>query len=443
MAFDLLDNNLDGPAVIAAPGGVNATAANFIDDYTYAQKYAPHLIPQLHSKYGKGKILKLSELMGNEDVYASDTIYHSEENRLHNLVKDVSESSGTFTSPEPHNARVKDTILITDGAVEVQATVTNIGSDVVFTATPDDGSSFDFDGNVDVLVDFTNSWSKGSGNFDVSREWEPDIIQNYSHILKEFYTVNGSDMVHNTWIETPDGPRWYNYEMMRTMTLFENKVEFTHMFHKRKTSGNDKGMNGVIPTVEERGNISNEYITTIDDLSEIARRIKQQGGASNSYNVWHDHKQGRLIREMLSGVNSHYSSGSNYGAFNNSRDMSIALGFNSVFIDGISFFFQPWEITDDPSLMGSAKFRQTGVAFLMIPNGNVPVYENGETKSLPYLTVMYRGDAAYNRKRELKLFGPNGTAQKADKQEALMLCETTNKICGANNYFVGRASDVY
>ena len=445
MAFDLLDNNLSGgPAVIAQPGGVNATAANFIDDYTYAQKYAPHLIPQLHSKYGKGKILKLSELMGNEDVYASDMIMHSEEGRLHNALKGVSVAAGgVFTSPTNHNVRVKDTILITDGTSEVQATVTAVGSATQFTATADDGSAFNFTGDVDVLVDFTNSWEKGSGNFDVSRQWDPDIVENFTHTVKEYYTVNGSDMVHNTWIETPDGPRWYNYEMMRTMSLFENKTEFTHMFHRRKANGNAKGLNGVIPTVEDRGNIANEYITSIEDLSEISRRIKQQGGASNSYNVWHDHEQGRLIRQMLGGVNSHYASGQNFGAFNNSEDMALKLGFKSVYIDGITFHFQPWDILDDPSLMGSNKFRATGVGFLMIPNGNTPVYENGETKSLPYLTVMYRGDASYNRKNELKLFGPNGTPQKEDKQDALFLSETTNKICGANNYFVGRGTAVY
>lgn len=443
MAFDLLDNNLSGgPAVISAPGGVNATAANFIDDYTYAQKFAPELIPQLHSAYGKGKILKLTELIGNESTYASDKIQHSEEGRLHNAVKNVTTSGNVFTSPTAHNARVKDIILITDGVAEWQAEVTAITSTTVFTAVTR-GEAFSFAGEVDILIDFTNSWGKGDVNFTTSRRWDPTIYENFTHIVKEYYEINASDMVHKTWIETPEGPKWYNYEMMRTSALFDNKVEFTHFFHERKASGEDRGMNGVIPQIEQRGNIANEYIENIEELSEIVRRLKQQGGGCNSYNVWHDHKQGAFFRQMLAGVNAHYAGGGNYGAFNNSRDMSMKLGFNDVFIDGVTFFFQPWEILDNPSLMGSTKFRQTGLAYLMIPNGNTNIYEGGNTVSAPFLSVRYRGDESYNRKRELKLFGPNGTPQVKDAQSAHYTSECLNQLAGANNYLVGRGSAVY
>jgi hypothetical protein len=443
MAFDLLDNNLSGgPAVISAPAGVNATAENFIDDYTYAQKFAPELIPQLHSAYGKGKILKLTELIGNEDTYASDKIQHSEEGRLHNFVKDVSVAGNVFTSSVPHNARVKDTIMISDGTSNWQAEVQSITSPTVFTATTN-GAAFNFAGNVDILIDFTNSWPKGDVNFTTARRWDPAIYENFTHIVKEYYEVNGSDMAHKTWIETPEGPMWHNHEMMRTANLFDNKVEFTHFFHERKASGNDRGMNGVIPQIEQRGNIANEYITTIEQLSDIVRRLKQQGGGCNSYNIWHDHTQGAHFRRMFAGVNAHYAGGGNYGAFDNSRDMSLALGFNDVYIDGITFFFQPWEILDNPSLMGSTKFRQTGIAYLMVPNGNTSVYENGESISRPYLSVRYRGNSATNRKRQVKLFGPDGTPQVKDAQSAHWLSECTNQVAGANNYLVGRGTAVY
>ena len=443
MAFDLLDNNLTGVAVISAPGGVNATSANFIDDYTYAQKYAPHLIPKLHSAYGKGKILKLTELLGHEDIYASDAIQHSEEQRLHNALTNVARTTNVFTSPTPHNARVNDTILITDGVVKQQATVTAITSDTVFTATPDNGVAFTFTGNVDILIDFTNSWAKGAENFTTARNWDPKIYKNFTHIVKEFYDVSESDMVHKTWIETDDGPMWHNYEINRTFNLFDNKCEFTQMFNERKAAGNARGMNGVIPQIEQRGNIANEYITDIEELSEIVRRLKQQGGACNSYNVWHDHTQGAHFRRMLANENSYYTEGANYGAFDNSMDMALALGFKSVYIDGVTFHFQPWHILDDPSLMGSTKFRRTGIAYLMIPNGSVPIYKDGENKDEPYLKCLYRGNASYNRKRRVKIFGPDGTDQVADKENVHVTSECTNQVVGANNYLVGRGTAVY
>jgi hypothetical protein len=36
-------------------------------------------------------------------------------------------------------------------------------------------------------------------------------------------------------------------------------------------------MKGVVQQIEERGNISNDYITTVQDLSDMVLRIKQQG----------------------------------------------------------------------------------------------------------------------------------------------------------------------
>ena len=443
MAFDLLGTNLSGIAVIDQPGGVTATAANFILAYDYAEKYMPELIPQLHMANGLGKITGLLRIIGAESTYASDQIQHMEEGRLHNVIKDVARTTNTFTSPTNHNLRVGDGIKISDGTIEAQATVTSITSDLIFVATNDTGVAFAFTGNVDILCDFTNSFAKGTENFTVGKRWEPTPYYNYSHILKEYYDINASDMVHKSWVSTPDGPKWFNFETERTSNLFDNKVELTQILNERKASGNARGMNGVIPQIETRGNISNEYITDIEELSDVALRIKQQGGACREYTVWHDHTQGAYVRQMLAGVNSHYATGANYGQFNNSMDMSLKLGFKSVYIDGITFHFTPWALLEDPTLLGNAKFKATSIAFLMVPCGNTSVYEDGNTVSKPYLSVRYRGDESYNRKREVKIFGPGGTQQSKDSQTTEFLCEGTNQLIGANNYFVGRRGVFY
>lgn len=443
MAFDLLENNLSGLAVIDQPAGVNATQETFTDLYSYAEKYQPELIPQLHMANGLGKITGFLRVVGNESTYASDKIQHSEQGRLHNVLKDVARTTNTFTSPTNHNLRVNDQVKISDGTVEAQATVTSITSDTVFVASNDDGTAFSFTGNVDIIADFTNSHEKGSENFKTARRWNPTIYNNFTHIVKEVYEVAGSDMVHKTWIETPEGPRWFNFEIERTSTLFDNKVEIANIFHERKAAGNARGMNGVIPQIETRGNISNEYITDIEELSDIARRIKQQGGACREYTVWADHTQMAHFRKMLAGVNAHYAQGAYYGQFANSADMSLKLGFKSVYIDGVTFHFTPWAILEDPTLMGNAKFLATSIAFLMVPSGNTSVMEDGNTVSRPYLSCRFRGDANYNRKREIKLFGPGGTAQSKDAQTTEFLSECTNQVIGANSYFVGRRAVFY
>jgi hypothetical protein len=40
-------------------------------------------------------------------------------------------------------------------------------------------------------------------------------------------------MAAKSWVMTPFGPRWFNTEMERTGTLFDNKAELTVMLHNR------------------------------------------------------------------------------------------------------------------------------------------------------------------------------------------------------------------
>ncbi|RDY57571.1 hypothetical protein [Flagellimonas nanhaiensis] len=447
MPFDLRTNNLTGVAVIDQPAGVNATSSNFIDLYTYAEKYQPELIPQLHMAHGKGKITGLLRLVGNEGTYASDVIRHAEEARLHNVLKEVvvatpAATSSTFTSPTNHNVRVNDVVKISDGLIEVQATVTAVTNDTAFVASNDDGTAFGLTGNVSVLADFSNSWEKETENYKVGRRWDPLQYKNHTHIIKEVYNISGSDMVHKSWVMTPEGAKWYNHEIEKSSNLFDNKVEITHNFFQRKASGNARGMNGVVPQIETRGNIANEYITDIEELSEIARRAKQQG-TCREFTIWADHTQMAHFRKMLAGVNAHYATGGNYGLFNNSRDMALALDFKSVYIDGCTFHFTPWTILEDPTLLGAEKFLATSLACLIVPTGNTYANEEGNTVTKPYLSVRYRGDDSYNRKREIKIFGPNGTAQSKDAQTTEFLSECLNQVIGANNFFVVRRGVFY
>lgn len=442
MAFDLLTTNLGGDAIIDQPAGIKADSHNYIDLYTYAEKYMPELIPQLHMANGKGKITGLLRLIGAESTYASDVIEHAEQGRLHNILKDVSVdtpagTSSSFTSPTNHQLRVNDVIKISDGTVEAQATVTAITSDTVFTAENDSGTAFGFSGNVDIMADFSNSLGKGSDPLSHGRRWEPTIYKNYTHTLMETYEVSNSDMVHKTWIMTPEGPRWYNFEMERTMTLFDNKVELTHLFFERKASGDARGMNGIIPQVEERGNIGNDYITDIDDLSEIALRAKQQG-TCREFTVWYDHTQAKHIREMMAGLNASYNDGTNYGLFNNNKEMALALDFQSVTVEGVTFHFSPLALLDEPTLLGNEKFMGTSLAYFIVPSGNTYVQENGNTVTKPYLSIRYRADGNYSRKRDVRIFGPDGTPQRKDVQNVDIWSEFTNQVIGANNYFVGR-----
>lgn len=450
MAFELLNTNLLGNAIIDQPGGTLATSDNFIDPYTYATIYQPELVPELHMRNGKGSILGFCRITGSMDTYASDEIRHMEEGRLHNVLKAVTVAANVFTSPTPHNLRPKDRVKISDGIVERQATVQSITSPTVFVALNDATGAFGFSGPVDVLADFSNSFIKGDDQFAGGKNWNPTPVVNYTHILKETYSVSKSNMVHTSWVMTPDGPRWFNHEMERTGNLFDNKEELTQVFHERAKTGSDSvnagfapGVKGIVQQVEEKGNIGNEYITTLLGLSNVARRAKQQG-TCRAFTVWSDHTQMRHFREMMAGLNAGYLNGGNYGVFQNSKDMALMLDFSTVLVDGVTFHFTPWTVLEDPSLMGSPKFLQSGVACLIVPAGEDYVSENGNTVTRPYLSLRHRSDGTVNRNKEITIYGLNTPhPQRKDIMTADYLSEITNQVVGANNYTVVRRSVFY
>ena len=450
MAFELTDNNLLGPALITAPANTLATSANFIDPYDYAMQYKPELISKFHMRFGKGSILGFVRMTGSESSYAADSIQHGEQNRLHTISKNVAVSGTTFTSPTDHQLRVNDVIRISDGTNEDQAIVTAVSTSKIFTALSDTAASFAFAGTV-TLFSSSNRFAKGTENFTQGYRWQPTFYKNYTHIIKGFYDINNSDRAQDMWLDTPDGPMWFNYEMANNSRYFDNLAELTHVFHNRASdtaastvAGKVRGMKGVIQQTEERGNVGNEYIETIDDLADIAYRIKQQGGCT-AYTIYADHQQMYYFNKMLAGVNAGFVNGSNYGIFNNSKEMSLALDFQSVSILGITFFITAWRVLDDPQFMGSVHFKATAPACVMVPAGFKSVVEEGEQKDKPYLSIRYRKSQFVNRKKQVELFGPGPgfTAHKKDTMEAHITQEQTNQLVGANEYFIVRRNDTY
>ncbi|TDD77132.1 hypothetical protein [Flavobacterium caseinilyticum] len=448
MAFELTDNNLLGAAVIDRPANAIKSAATFIDPYDYAMVYQPELVSKFHMRHGKGSILGFTRMTGSEGTYASDQIQHGEQNRLHTISKNVAVAGNVFTSPTDHQLRVDDVIRISDGTNEDQAIVTAVASSKVFTALSDTVAAFAFAGNV-TLFSSSNRFAKGTENFSQGFHWDPSIYKNYSHILKGFYDINDSDRAHDTWLETPDGPMWFNYELSNNSRYFDNLAELTHLFHNRAadnaastTAGKTRGMKGIIQQIEERGNVANEYIENIEDLADIAYRIKQQGGCT-SYTIYADHTQMFKFNTMLAGVNAGFVNGANYGIFNNSKEMALALDFQSVSILGITFFITGLRVLDDPQFLGAEHFKTTAPAFIMVPAGFKSVTEDGATIDKAYLSIRYRKSQFTDRKKQVKLFGPGFTEHKKDTMEAHFTQEQLNQVIGANEYIVGRRNIAY
>ena len=448
MAFTLKTNNTLGTASAVSPSGQLATAANYIDPYTYAMQYAPDLLKKIHLQKGKGKLLPFCSITGSLLPFASDEVRWSELGELHEAHTGVARTADAFTTSTAHNLREGDVVLLSDGTIENQAVVSAITSTVIFEAKNKKNAAWAIGTTGITVSKFSNIWGKGEGNFTEGREDNPIFKTNYPHILKDFYSENESDMTHTTWVEAPQypgGEGWFNVELGRFEDSYDNFIELTHLLNERAETGSDavgagfqKGMKGVVQQIEEGGNIGTSTITLASELSNIAFRIKQQGG-STDYTWWQDHSQLAAFRGLMAGLNAAYSGGANYGMFKNSKDMALDLGFKSVYIDGISFHTSELRTLDEPQLLGAAQLANTSIQSLMIPAGEKNVLEDGNKHSLPYLTIRYRQMGGLNRYKKTKFFGGlYGTPHKTDTMEMHIETEMTNQVIGANQFFVFR-----
>lgn len=460
MAFDLLVNNLGSDhAIIDQPGGLIPSGDNWIGNYLWdEQHHLPDVTAMLHMRNGKGKLFKFIELlMSKRRSYASDEVKHAELGRIRNKLKAVTvvnsnpATSATFTVPvtatQPQsNVRVGDILLIFDGVgIGTQATVTSIISPTQFVAFNNSNTNFAFVGPVNIIVDFSNSFAKGTAGFTQGREYKPEVYTNYSHIIKEFYRVNNSDMAHKSWVQTPYGPMWYNLEMEATDCIFDDKVEFTHLTHRRHAVGDAQGMNGLIPTVEQRGNIANEYIETLDDLRAIVWRMIQQGIKVKEFTVWCDFFQKTRFTDMIAGLNANFAGGANYGTFGNEAT-AIKLGFNSVQVEGITFHFQQMDALNDPTALGDELALLSSTGAIIVPSGRKNVTVDGQSTSLPYLSVMYRAAGATNRNKIVTIKGDNFAHKQDDNVDITTVdfkTEQTQQLIGANAYVIVNRSSFY
>lgn len=448
----LVNNTTTGQNSLYSPTGQKATQANFINPYTYAQQYQPELLSDLYMRNGRGLITMFTAAIGNTRDYASDELKHAEMGRLHQVSTGVTVVGDVFTCTEAHNLRVNEEIMISDGTIEKYAIVSAVNSDVEFVAENEDDGAFGFAGVVSLFT-FSNKFQKGQENFKEGKQWSPEIITNYSQILKEFYKINESDMAHLTWVEAPQfegGYGWYNLEMGRTTDLFKNKKELTQIFGRRATdtsaaavAGKARGLKGLVQQVEERGNLGNEYISTKEHLYEIALRLKQQGNC-RVVTIWADHQQMVYFNEIAAALNGGYAGGGNYGMFQNGKEMAVNMDFKTIYAAGVTFHITALGILDDPSLLGAENFSDTSLGCLIIPSGDTTVTEDGNSVARPYFSVGYRKKNNIDRFEKTEIFGGQiGTPHKTDDMQVLFTSEQSNQLIAANNFFVIRKAAGY
>jgi len=226
-------------------------------------------------------------------------------------------------------------------------------------------------------------------------------------IVKGRYEVNGSQATNIGWIDIGGGDfRWFMYEEANARKRFEDQRELTMLFgEKQSDSSTDfakdiAGTEGYFAALEDRGiQVSNANANPLDSFAEFDDIIIEldRQGAPAEYAMYVNRKQDLAIDDMLaSGVSTGVTAGlpGQFGAFQNSPDMAVQLGFKSFTRGGYTFHKHDWRLLNDPTLAGA------GVAFqgVMCPMSQVADPRTGY--KAPALSMYYKEANGYSREME-------------------------------------------
>jgi hypothetical protein len=225
-------------------------------------------------------------------------------------------------------------------------------------------------------------------------------------IVKGRYEVNGSQATNIGWIDIGGGDfRWFMYEEANARKRFEDQRELTMLFGEKHDGGQATGADlagteGYFAALEDRGiQVSNANANPLDSFAEFDDIIIEldRQGAPAEYAMYVNRKQDLAIDDMLaSGISTGVSAGlpGQFGAFQNSPDMAVQLGFKSFTRGGYTFHKHDWRLLNDPTLAGA------GVAFqgVMCPMSQVADPRTGS--KAPALAMYYKEANGYSREME-------------------------------------------
>tara|TARA_R100000406_G_scaffold92806_1_gene82223 strand:+ start:9025 stop:10446 length:1422 start_codon:yes stop_codon:yes gene_type:complete len=388
--------------------------------------------------YGDQGITGFLELTGaTRSAGVADEVQYWEEGRLHKTFKGFFDKSAdkiyvegdqTDGDAEIVAARVNDVIMTSDGdrlvvksqdndtdgtssTVRATLTVVKLDGDSDYT---EDSTDLGTDGaNTDNFVTFIvigNIYGQGSNQ--PTQFYQTDVTKRTNPFLitKETYHVNGSQATNIGWINVGNGDyRWYVKGEMDTRKRFMNQREMMMLFSQKVDSGNitignsEKvtGSEGYFQAVEKRGITATGSFgsgTDFEDIDDIIFELDKQG-APAEYAMYVDNKTSLDIDDMLAlgiGTNNTAGLAGQFGAFNNSPDMAVQLGFKSFTRGGYTFHKHDWKLLNDPTLLGA--FSDKPFKGAMVPMSKVADAKTG-VKS-PALEMNYKEANGYSRELE-------------------------------------------
>ena len=468
-------------------------STNYITDFNFLNQYLPDTYEKEFERYGNRTIASFLRMVGAEMPSNSDLIKWAEQGRLHtkyqgctsaaaagaasrNVVWTIPNNISNFNpalagTQNTASLRVGQTVMISDNTPG-----SNLQNKGIVTAGPSDAGAgtgvnqvqiayYEAGGQAvgagvacDIFV-YGSEFNKGTNGMVGSLEADDYIFDNKPIIIKDKYSVSGSDMAQIGWIEVTtengaSGYLWYLKSEHETRLRFEDYLETAMIeavpadaasgagdFLQGTAAGNSaanlNGSDGIFYVVGQRGNVwggGNPQV--LSQFDNIIQRLDKQGSIEENV-IFVNREFSFDIDDMLAAQNSYGAGGTSYGLFDNDEEMALNLGFTG-FRRGYDFYKSDWKYLNDPTMRGDVVGG--AVNGLLVPAGSTTVYDQilGKNAKRPFLHVRYRASETEDRRYKTWITGSAGGARTSDldAMEVNFLSERAVCTLGANNFFL-------
>ena len=498
--------------------GVNSLEISVANPGSYRDVYgfdnAPDNtnLPKIYERevtiFGNRTLTGFLRMIGSEMPTNSREIRWAEQDRLHiaygdvrrvaatsdifTIYKDGTQTEGSATAEgtdrgnrigsADHAVRVGDKVILSnyEAATPVQylAYVSAVSEAADAAATSSQitlksfhlvaGSDAGFAGltatdNIKLLV-VGSEFAKGTGGFDRTVQPAYKSYTNNTTILKDTYTVNGSDANQIGWVEIADengvqGKYWYIKGQSEAMSRFEDYLETALLEDRKSTQDTTGGVATATPAAGVTGIVGSEGLFSAIKKRglSVAGGISTGGGtASGDFlfdldlfvkawdkegnieeNVWYLNRTLSLNFDngMAAQNNGTSATTTSWGLFNNSKEMGLDLGFQSVRRGSYDIYKKDWKYLNQVD----GRAQMAGVSGVSVPMGSKSVYDQyGANLQSPFASIHYLAGPQANRKMKTWVHGGAADANK-DENDALniqMLSERCICVKGANNFAI-------
>jgi len=432
----------------------------------FAQQYLPEIYEQEVERYGNRTLSGFLRMVGAEMPMTSDQVIWSEQNRLHISYVGVTcgaDGGGagapnvlTVAGTVTNVVSVNDTVVVLDPATGLEdkgfitASAAGVGGTMTYQSYTNGGliaAGFSAVG-LKVFV-YGSDYAKGSNIATGARISVNPSFTQYSNspiIIRNQYTVSGSDMAQIGWVEvaTEDGTSgylWYLKAESETRLRFEDYLEMSMVegeYNQTASAATNPGTQGLFAAIGARGNVEVGFTAAagLDEFDAILKNLDTQGAIEE--NMLFLQRQTSLdFDDMLASISGGYAGGTAFGLFENSEEMALNLGFSGFRRGSYDFYKTDWKYLNDASTRGGI-VGINSIEGVLVPAGTSTVYDQilGTNIRRPFLHVRYRASQSDDRRMKSWLTGSAGGASTStlDAMEVNFLSERCLVTQAANNF---------